>query len=109
MSGKSTKLIVGIILLVAAILLYAFGGFNYIVALIIGVIGVAMIVLSFTGGSGEVDISEMESPETPEMPEKKKSPNPSKSKGLEDLKSNFPKPDEKAKSEEPSMGEEKNE
>ncbi len=106
MSGKSTKLIVGIILLVAAILLYAFGGFNYIVALIIGVIGVAMIVLSFTGGSGEVDISEMESSNTPEMPKKK---NPSKPEGLGDVKSDFPKPEKQAKSEKPNMGEEKKE
>ncbi len=98
MSSKSIKLIIGIILLVAAILLYVFGGFNYIVSLIIGIIGVAMIILSFTNANDEeLNINDMEAKDT-EMPKQSIEP-----EDLNDVSPDFPKPDEKAKSEEESI------
>lgn len=49
MTGKSIKLIIGIILLIIALALYFFSGLASWIALIPAVIGIVLIVLAFTG------------------------------------------------------------
>ncbi len=99
MSGKSTKLIIGIILFLLAIYLYVFGGFKFVLALILGIIGIALIILSFTGRE-EMDISEIEK----EPKDVNETPEPSVSGDLSDLKPESSQPEPKA--DVPEMGEE---
>jgi len=99
MSGKSTKLIIGIILLLLAVYMYAFGGFKFVVSLILGIIGLGLVVLSFTGKQ-EMDISEIEEEEEEEIPSAKETP-----EDLSDVTPDFPEPE--TKSDIPDVVEEK--
>lgn len=49
MTGKSIKLIIGVVLFVIAILLYLFSGLSYWLAIAVAAIGLIFIILSFLG------------------------------------------------------------
>lgn len=67
MSGKSVKLIIGVVLLVVALALYFFvGSLNYLVDVVIAVVGVVFIVLALV--SKEKLPAVTSQPETSEAP-----------------------------------------